>query len=103
MVSTLRVEDRLEGATNFRAWKARILLLLELNDLKNYIEMVIPDPNNPHELATHKKKDVKAKQVLLDYVKDHLIPRIFEKKTAKDMHDALVDLYQSGNTNQKLI
>jgi len=46
MVSTLRVEDRLEGATNFRAWKARILLLLEENDLKDYIEMVIPDPND---------------------------------------------------------
>jgi hypothetical protein len=39
MVSTL-----LEGTTNIRAWKARILLLLEENDLKDYIEMVIPDP-----------------------------------------------------------
>jgi hypothetical protein len=34
MVSTLKIEDLLEGATNFRAWKARILLLLEENDLK---------------------------------------------------------------------
>jgi hypothetical protein len=47
MVGTLRVEDRLEGATNFWAWKARILLLLEEYDLKEYVEMVIPDPNDP--------------------------------------------------------
>jgi hypothetical protein len=47
MVGTLRVEDRLEGATNFWAWKARILFLLEKNDLEDYNEMVIPDPNNP--------------------------------------------------------
>jgi hypothetical protein len=46
MVSTLRVEDRLEGGTNFRAWKARIFLLLEENDLKDYIEIVIPNPND---------------------------------------------------------
>jgi hypothetical protein len=103
MVSTLRVEDRLEGATNFRAWKARILLLLEENDLKDYVEMVIPDPNDAQELAAHKKKEVKAKWVLLDSVKDHLIPHISEKKTTKDMYDALVGLYQSGNAKRKLI
>jgi hypothetical protein len=103
MVSTLRVEGRLEGATNFRAWKARILLLLEENDLKDYVEMVVPDPNDAQELATHKKKEVKAKRELLDYVKDHLIPHIFEKKTTKDMYDASVGLYQSRNTNRKLI
>jgi hypothetical protein len=80
MVGTLRVEDRLEGATNFRAWKARILLLLEENDLKDYIEMVIPDPNDAQELAAHKKKEVKAKRVLLDSVKDHLIPHISRRR-----------------------
>jgi hypothetical protein len=46
MVGTLRVEYRLEGATNLWAWKARILFLLEENDLKDYIEMVIPNPND---------------------------------------------------------
>jgi hypothetical protein len=87
MVSTLKIEDRLEGATNFRAWKARILLLLEENDLKEYVEMVVPSPNDPQELAAHKKKEVKAKRVLLDSVKDHLIPHISEKKTTKEMYE----------------
>jgi hypothetical protein len=103
MVNTLRVEDRLEGATDFWAWKARILSLLEENDLKDYVEMVVLDPNDAQELAAHKKKEVKAKQVLLDSRKDHLIPHIFEKKTTKYMYDALVGLYQSENANQKLI
>jgi hypothetical protein len=78
---------------------------LEENDLKDYVEMVVlvPDPNCAQELATHKKKEVKAKQVLLDSVKDHLIPHIFEKKTTKETYDALVGLYQSGNENRKLI
>jgi hypothetical protein len=42
---------------------------LEENVLKDYIEKVIPDPNNAQELAAHKKKEVKAKQVLLDSVR----------------------------------
>jgi hypothetical protein len=46
---------------------------------------------------------VKAKWVLLDYVKDHLIPHIFKKKKAKEMYEALVGLYQSINSNWKLI
>jgi hypothetical protein len=103
MVNTLKIEDRLEEATNFRAWKAKILLLLEENDLKEYVEGVVPSPTDPQGLAAHKKKEVKAKRVLLDSVKDHLIPHISEKKTAKDMYDALVGLYQSGNVGQKLI
>jgi hypothetical protein len=46
IVNTIRVEDRLEGASIFRAWKAMILLLLEENDLKDYVEMVMADPND---------------------------------------------------------
>jgi hypothetical protein len=102
MVNTLKIEDRLEGETNFWAWKARILLLLEENDLKEYVEGVVPSPTDPQELATHKKKEVKAKRVLLESVKDHLIPHISEKKSAKEMYDALVGLYQSENTGRKL-
>jgi hypothetical protein len=101
MVNTLKIEDRLEGATNFSAWKAKVLLLEE-NDLKEYIEGVVPSRTDPQELAAHKKKEVKAKRVLLESVKDHLIPHISEKKSAKEMYDALVGLYQSVNTSTKL-
>jgi hypothetical protein len=41
--------------------------------------------------------------VLLDSLKDHLISHISEKKTIKDMYDALVGLYQRGNTSHNLI
>jgi hypothetical protein len=46
---------------------------------------------------------VKAKQVILDAMKDHLIPHISEKKIMKEMFDALVSLYQSENINRKMI
>jgi hypothetical protein len=78
-----------KGETHFPAWKARILLLLKENGLKEYVELVVPSPNDPHELAAH-KKEVKAKRVLLDSMKDHLIPHIPKNMTTKYMYDALV-------------
>jgi hypothetical protein len=102
MVNILKIEDRLEGETNFWAWKARVILLLEENDLKEYVEGVVRSPIDPQEMETHKKKEVKAKRVLLDSIKDHLIPHIVEKKYAKEMYDALVNLYQNKNTNMML-
>jgi hypothetical protein len=54
-------------------------------------------------LAAHKKKEVKAKQMILDAIKDHLIPHISVKKTTKEMFDALVSLYQSENIKRTMI
>jgi hypothetical protein len=61
MVNTLKLEDRLEGGTNYRVWKVRVLLFVEENDLKEYVESVVAVPIGPQELTTHKKKEVKAK------------------------------------------
>jgi hypothetical protein len=63
---------------------------------------VVSSPIDAQELAAHKKKEVKAKRVLLEFVKDHLIPHIAEKTTAKEMYDDMVGLYQNGNTGEKL-
>jgi hypothetical protein len=63
---------------------------------------VIVAPTDPQQLASHKRKEVQAKQVLLESMKDHLIPHIAEKTSTKDMYDALVGLYQNGNTGRNL-
>jgi hypothetical protein len=102
MVNKLKIEDRLEGATNFHAWKARVLLLLEDNDLKEYVEGMVASPIDLQELTSHKKKEVKAKRVLLESIKDHLIPHIDKNTSSKEMYDALAGLYQNVNTYWKL-
>jgi hypothetical protein len=53
-------------------------------------------------LAAH-KKEVKAKWMIMDTIKDHLIRHISKKNIAKEMFDALVSLYQSENINTKMI
>jgi hypothetical protein len=101
--ASLRFEDRLDGASNFLSWKVRVTLLLEENDLWDIVKDVVPSPTDPQQLAAHKKKEVKAKRMIMDAIKDHLIPHISEKKMTKEMFDALVSLYQSENINRKMI
>jgi hypothetical protein len=74
---------------------------LEENDLKEYVEVVVASLIDPQELATH-KKNLKAKRVLLESIRDHLIFHIDEKKYAKEMYYALVSLYQNKHTGRLL-
>jgi hypothetical protein len=46
---------------------------------------------------------VKAKKIILDAIKDHLIPHVFEKKTTKEMFDALVSFCQSQNISRNMV
>jgi hypothetical protein len=79
MVNTLKLKDRLEGETNILSWKEMVLLLLEENDVKEYVESVVVAPSDPQELEAHKNKEGKAKHVLMESMKDHLIHHIAKK------------------------
>jgi len=102
MTTNMRVEDRLDGASNFRCWKHRNLLILEENDLLIYVTVVILEPKEEDAKARHKKNQVKAKRILTDSIKDNLIPHVSKLKTPKEMFDALARLYESKNTSRKL-
>ena len=47
-------------------------------------------------------KEARAQRIILDRVRDHLIPHLAEKQTTKDMWDALKNLYEAKNENQKM-
>ena len=40
----MKVEDRLEGASNFIPWNSRVLLLLEENDLLQCVNEKVLEP-----------------------------------------------------------
>jgi hypothetical protein len=103
MITSMRVEDRLDGADNFRSWKHRVLLILEENELLDHVKQVLPEPEEEEAKAKFRKNEVKAKRILTDSIKDHLIPNVSELKTPKEMFDALTRLYESKNTSQSLL
>ena len=69
-----KLYEKLEGAYNFWAQNYRIFLLLEENELDSYISEEVPVPEGDEAKALHKKKLIKAKRIIADSIKDHLIP-----------------------------
>ena len=45
----------------------------------------------------------KAKCIILDGVKDHVVPHIAEKETAKEMSDTLKTFYQHTSMQRKML
>ena len=85
MTINTKLDEKLEGADNFRAWKYRVILILEENDLEGFIEADIPELEGDEDKAKHKKSLVKAKRIIVDSIKDHLIPHVSSLKTPKQM------------------
>jgi hypothetical protein len=93
-IISVKVEDRLEGVSNFLPWKATLILLMKEQELWDVVTSGIPAPV-PAQTAAQgakqmqpvvdlvvqealEKKDIKAQRVILEVVKDHLIPRVRE-------------------------
>ena len=102
MISSTKLDEQLQGADDFRAWKYRVMLILEENDLEGFIEANIPEPKEDEAKAKHKKSLVKAKRIIADSIKDHLIPHVSSLKTPEQMFDALSWLYEGKNINRKM-
>jgi hypothetical protein len=106
MDTGLRVEDRLNGAENFSPWKERIVLLLEEQELWDIVNHTttapIVIPTDLVQLVEYNKKNVKAKRLILDAIKDRLIPHVSGKKNAYEMWEYLTKLYQSSYENRKM-
>ena len=95
----MRDQDRLDGASNFGVWKAIIYLLLEENCIKDFATIDIVVPIDATKIVAYKKDDSKARRIILDGVKDHIVPHIVELHTVKKMWDAILN----ATTNRKMI
>jgi hypothetical protein len=102
MSASTKLVDKLEGVENFRAWKYRIELTLEENDLARFIKEDVPKLADVAAKAKHQKDTIRAKRIIADFVKDHLIPQVSSKKTPKEMINALTRLYEGKNINRKM-
>ena len=77
-------------------------MILDENDLLEHVTMGVPEPEEEEQKTTHKKNENKAKRIMSDSVKDHLIPHISELQTSRKMYEALNRLYESKDISQNL-
>ena len=97
-----KLEDKLEGIENFRAWKYRIGLILQENDLDKYIKDEVAEPKEDEAKEKHEQDLIKAMRIIANSIKDHLIPQVSSKKTPKQVYDALSEMYEGRDINRKM-
>ena len=102
MTHHTQLEDKLGGVDNFRAQKYKISLILEENDLDQFITKEVPEPEGDEAKDTHKRSMVKANRIIADSIKDHLIPHVSAFKTPKEVYDSLTKMFEGKNINRTM-
>ena len=74
MAPSTKLEDKLEGIENFRAWKYMIGLIIQENDLDKYVKEEVSEPEEAEAKEKHRKDMIRAQMIIADSIKDHLIP-----------------------------
>jgi hypothetical protein len=110
MTNSMKSENKLDGASNFRAWKTRIDLILAKNKVLDIVKgkIVKPEfkegeekePQNVAAMEKFKDVDINAMSIIVDSIKDHLIPYISHLDSSKKMYDALINLFSVRNIGQ---
>jgi len=79
------LDEKLEDVDNFRVWKYIVMLVLEEHNLEGFVKEEVLDPEGDEAKEKHKKSLFKAKRIIADYIKDHLIPHISSLTTTKQI------------------
>jgi hypothetical protein len=105
MTYSMKLENKLDGASNFRAWKTRIDLILAKNKVLDIIKPEFEEgkEKEPHNVAAMEKfkdGDINSMSIIVDSIKDHLISYISHLDSSKKMYDALTNLFSVRNIGQ---
>lgn len=95
----------LDGASNFKAWKKSIDLVLEEYLISQYVQGKVSKPCDDDDndvKARFRKGEVKAQRIFFESLKDNLIPFILELATLKEVYDTLVNLFLINNIGQNI-
>eukprot|EP00253_Pinus_taeda_P010483 PITA_10483 len=98
----LRLEYSLDGSSNYIAWKDHMEEVLEDNDLKDFIAQEVQKPTDATQLAEWKKCVTRARRILLEGVRDHIVSSLHGKETLFSMWKTLKYLYQNSSDQRKL-
>jgi putative lipoic acid-binding regulatory protein len=106
----MKSEKKLDGASKFRVWKTRIDLIIAKNKVLDIVKGKIVEPEfeegkekEPQNVAVMEKfkdSDINTMSIILDCIKDHLIPYISHIDSSKKMYNALTNLFSVKNIGQ---
>ena len=92
MSSTIKGENKLEGASNYRSWKKRIDLLLEKNKVLYLVKGKVEKPTEESsdvDKVKFRELELVAMNLMVEGIKDNLVPFIANIDHAQEMYDSL--------------
>jgi hypothetical protein len=110
MTYSMKSKNKLYGASKLRGWKTRIDLILPRNKVLDIVKGKIVKPEfeevkekEPQKVAAMEKfkdSDINAMSIIVEYIKDHLIPYISHLDSSNKMYDSLTNLFSVRNIGQ---
>jgi hypothetical protein len=110
MTNSMKSGNKLDGASNFRAWKTKIDLILAKNKVLDIVKGNIVKPEfkegeekelqNIAVMEKFKDVDFNDMCIIVDSIKYHVIPYISHLDSSKKMYDALTNLFSVRNIGQ---
>jgi len=89
-------------ASNFLAWRNRIDIVLEVNEVIDHVHGKVSKPSEELALSEYMEKDLKAQKILKESIKDSLISYVGKLETSKEIYDKLEELF-SRSTVEKIL
>ena len=83
MTKNTKLDENIEGAENFRAWKYRIMLILKENDLDKFVKEEVKEPEEYESKSKHNKDMITVKRIIAYSIKDNLIPQVSSRENPK--------------------
>ena len=77
--------------------------MLDKNRVKNFALKVIAVPVDPSDNDRFEEAMARAKCIILNGVKDHVVPHIVEKETVVEMWEAIKNLYQHTSVQRRML
>ena len=77
--------------------------MLDRNHVKNFALKVIAILVDPNDNGKYEEVMARAKCIILDGVKDHVVPHIAEKEKVVEMWEALKNLYQHTSVQRRTL
>ena len=101
-MSFCKESNKLVGTNNFLAWKKRTDLLLKENELLEHVKgnITIPAKEQTQALAKYNKDETRAQRILIESIKDSLIPYVSKFETSKEIYDKLVELFSVSTVGE---
>ena len=83
MTKNTNLDENIEGAENFRAWKYIIMLILQENDLDKFVKDEVKEPEEVEAKTKHKKDMIIHKRIIADSIQYNMIPQVSSMETPK--------------------